>query len=434
MGTQNQTQQADSEYSRCAVPANERKTYFSLTIVWTGFVFVITSMMAGGGLAAGLDFKNIILATIVGNIFLSIIAVLISIIACRTGLTFALLTRYSFGSSGSRAASLFVPVVNLGWYTIQAATYGHFVAQVFHLNDIGEGICMMASAVIMGIFAMCGINAITILGYIAIPAIVFLSLATAIRSLGVIGGIQALAAYRPPSTMPLFTGVTAVIGTWVLSTATCIADIMRYAKDTKAAISATLTGLLGGNILMIVCGAIAAIAMENSDLTEILLKFGLVVPSLILMTTNIFTTNAANLYSTSLNLSNAFKMERKKMLAILLAVSALVTLTKPYEISFLFTFLNILGTIVPPLSGIILADYFVVHKGGYIEYDKVQFQKWNWVPWVTWALSIVVVYLLPFGLPSLNGIILGAVVYVVLMKITKQEVFSGISGEKEGGN
>ena len=138
MEQQNQNQAADTEFSRCAVPADQRKTYFSLTIVWTGFVFVITSMMAGGGLAAGMDFKHIILATLGGNVFLSIIAVLISIIACKTGLTFALLTRYSFGSTGSKAASIFVPVVNLGWYTIQAATYGHFVAQVFHMGQVGD--------------------------------------------------------------------------------------------------------------------------------------------------------------------------------------------------------------------------------------------------------------------------------------------------------
>ena len=112
----NQTK--DSEYSLSAVPETERKSYISLTIVWTGFVFVITSMMAGGGLSAGLNFKMILLAIVLGNVFLSIIAVLVSIIASRTGLTFALMTRYSFGEKGSRIASMFVPVVNIGWYTI----------------------------------------------------------------------------------------------------------------------------------------------------------------------------------------------------------------------------------------------------------------------------------------------------------------------------
>lgn len=87
----------DNEYSREPVPLEARKSCFSLTIVWTGFVFLVTSMMAGGGLAAGLTFNELLLAMILGNIFLCIIAGLVSVIAYKTGLTFALLTRYSFG-------------------------------------------------------------------------------------------------------------------------------------------------------------------------------------------------------------------------------------------------------------------------------------------------------------------------------------------------
>ena len=114
----------DSEFSLSAVPESERKSYISLTIIWTGFVFVIVSMMAGGTLAVGLDFKHVIYATLIGNVFLCLIAVAVSVIASKTGLTFALLTRYSFGTMGSKLASIFVPIVNIGWYTIQAATYG----------------------------------------------------------------------------------------------------------------------------------------------------------------------------------------------------------------------------------------------------------------------------------------------------------------------
>ena len=128
--------QIDKEYSLSTVPQEERKSYASLTIIWMGFVFVVTSMMAGGGLAEGLDFQHILLATLIGNVFLCLIACLVSYIACKTGLTFALMTRYSFGEKGSRIASFFVPIVNLGWYTIQAATYGHFVATVLHCGHL----------------------------------------------------------------------------------------------------------------------------------------------------------------------------------------------------------------------------------------------------------------------------------------------------------
>ncbi len=414
----NQTK--DSEYSLSAVPETERKSYISLTIVWTGFVFVITSMMAGGGLSAGLNFKMILLAIVLGNVFLSIIAVLVSIIASRTGLTFALMTRYSFGEKGSRIASMFVPVVNIGWYTIQAATYGHFIAQAFHLGDIAELFCMAASAVVMGIFAMKGIKAISILGYIAIPAIVFLSLATSIRATGMIG-LDGLWNYTPKGHITLSNGITVVIGTWILSTSTCIADIMRYAKSAKEAAAATLTGLLGGNIFMILCGTITSVAVGDSDLTNVLLSMGLLVPCLILMTTNIFTTNASNLYSTSLNLSNAFHMDRRRIIIVLLAVSAFATLFRPYQVDFLFTFLDLLGTIVPPLPGIILADYFIIHKGNYKELDRVSFSQFNAAAWITWGAALAGVYLIPFGLPALKGLIIGGLLYPVLMKVTNRQ-------------
>lgn len=415
------TASSDNEFALCSVPESERKSYFSLTIIWTGFVFVITSMMAGGGLSAGLSFRGIIIATIIGNIFLSIIAVSISMIACKTGLTFALMTKYSFGETGSRIASFFVPVVNVGWYTIQAATYGHFLALVFHLNPAGELICMAVSAIVMGFFTFKGIKMIAILGYIAIPAIIFLSLATSIRAVNSVG-IGMIFNYTPAGHITLSGGITAVIGTWILSTSTCIADIMRYAKSTKEAVAATLTGLIGGNIFMIMCGAVTSISVGDSDLTNVLLSMGLIIPCLLLMTTNIFTTNASNLYSTSLNLSNALKTDRRKIIVVLLIISALATLTRPYQIDYLFRFLKLLGTIVPPLSGIILSDFFLIHKGKYPQLENTKFFAFNIIPWITWAITLVIICLLPFGLPSLNGIILGGFIYFVLMKLTKTKV------------
>lgn len=411
----------DQEFALCAVPEEERKSYFSLTIVWTGFVFVITSMMAGGGLAAGLDFKNIVLATVGGNVFLSIIALAVAVIASSTGLTFALMTRFSFGETGSRIASFFVPIVNLGWYTIQAATYGHFIAQVFHFGSIGELLCMAVSAVVMGIFTFKGIKAITILGYIAIPAIIFLSMATSIRAVN-IAGLDGILHHVPVSPIPIATGITAVIGTWILSTSTCIADIMRYARSTKEAVAATLTGLLGGNIFMLLCGAVTSIAVGDSDLTGVLLSMGLIVPCLILMTTNIFTTNASNLYSTSLNLSNALKTDRQKIIIVLLALSALATLTRPYQIDSLFAFLDLLGTVIPPLAGIILSDFFLIHHGRYPKLEETHFIAFNVIPWVTWGIALAAVYLIPAGLPSLNGILIGGILYPIFMKLTKTRV------------
>ena len=277
----------------------------------------------------------------------------------------------------------------------------------------------------MGIFSFKGIKAITILGYVAIPAIIFLSLGTSLKGINMVG-LPGVIGFTPEGSISLGSGITAIIGTWILSTATCIADIMRYAKSTKAAIGATLTGLLIGNVFMILCGAITTIAVGSSDLTEVLLAMGLVIPSLILMTTNIFTTNASNLYSTSLNLSNALKTDRKKIIVVLLVLSALATLTKPYQIGFLFSFLDLLGTVVPPLAGIILVDFYLLHKKNYPLLEETEFKGFNAMTWISWVVSIVLANVLPIGLPSLTGLVLGGIIYFILMKVTGKKVFRKI--------
>ncbi len=414
----NSTESVDTDYAFCRIPDDKRKSYFSLTIVWTGYVFVITSMMVGGGLAAGMTFRQILFASIIGNLFLGAIATMVSYLSGREGLSFALLTRYSFGRNGSRIASFFVPAINLGWYIIQAATYGHFIALICGFGEWGEAVCMMASAIVMGLFAFIGMNAIAILGYVSIPAIVFLSIATSCRATEIAGGFQNILAHVPSAPISLGIGVTAVIGSWILSTCTCIADIMRFAKTPSGAIAASLTGLVFGNTLMIVCGAIAGIAVGDSDLPAVLLSMGLLIPSFILMTTNIFTTNAANLYSNSLNLANSFRIGRRKMIIIILVIAALATLVKPYRIGALFAFLDLLGNVVPPLAGIIIADSFLVRKLSFPELSSDSgFKDWNISAFITWAVALTVSLLFPFELPALVSLVTSIVLYPIFNRL-----------------
>jgi len=379
-------------------------------------------MMVGSSLAAGMDFKHIIIATILGNIFLSIVATLNCIIASKTGLSFALLTRYSFGSTGSKVATFLSPIINTGWYTIQSAVFGHFIAQIFGFGTAGEFICMILSALAMGIFAIFGMRIITILGYVSIPAIVFLCLATGIRSAGSIGGMSAVFAYKPTTEIAMGVGVTAIIGNWVTTSSTALADVMRFAKSLKSAIIASIVGLMCGNVLMIICGSIASIATQNGDLTSVLLGFGLLIPSVILMTTNIFTTNATNLYCMSLCLTNTFKLSRRKMLVIVLIIASVLTLFRPYRLNMVFSFLKILGVAMPPLAGILFSDFYLVHKSRYITFEKASFQKWNPISWISWAATVALVYAIPYGLKALNGIILSAVIYTLLMLVTKTQI------------
>ena len=122
-------------------------------------------------------------------------------------------------------------------YPIQSAIYGHLIARIFGLDGTGEYVAMAASAPVMGIFAMIGMETLAVLGLVAIPAIILLNVPTAMRAVSEVGGdLSAIMNMVPAQPISLAQGVILVIGTWIFSAATCIAEIMRFERSLKDAI------------------------------------------------------------------------------------------------------------------------------------------------------------------------------------------------------
>ena len=121
------------------------------------------------------------------------------------------------------------------------------------------------------------------------------------------------------------------------------------------------------------------------------------------------------------------------MMLILIGVSAAATLLKPHEADFYYTFLNALGNVIPPLAGII-----VVNKGRYLPLEKSRFVAWNPIPWISWVVSVIIVFTLAAVAPRVQenisapfiGIVLGAVFHIILMKATKTKVNLAETEEK----
>ena len=124
------------------------------------------------------------------------------------------------------------------------------------------------------------------------------------------------------------------------------------------------------------------------------------------------------------------KIDLRKIVEVKIQIEelhkALATLTKPYQIGFLFSFLDLLGTVVPPLAGIILVDFYLLHKKNYPMLEETEFKGFNAMTWISWVVSIVLANILPIGLPSLTGLVLGGIIYFILMKVTGKKVFRKI--------
>ena len=89
--------------------------------------------------------------------------------------------------------------------------------------------------------------------------------------------------------------------------------------------------------------------------------------------------------------------------------------------------MDTLGKIVPPLAGIIISDYYVIHKGNYGSLEDAKKLSFNLAPWITWAITLFFVFNIKWGLPALNGIVISMILYVLISLIlekfrTKTEV------------
>ena len=407
-----------SDYERTAVPRDARRGFWQITSVWVGYVFILVSMMAGAGMAAGMPLDTLFWAILVGNLFLTIVSSLMSIIAYKTGYTFALICRFSFGSLGAKIPAIMYAFIQLGWYVIQAALFGHLIAVYFELSPFFEALAMIGSCLFMGLFALKGMRWMSVVGMVSIPTMIMLCLATAMRSIQDGGGWTTVAAFSGEETVSFMTAVGLVLGTWIFGASTTVADFNRFARSTKHVIAGCATGLLIVNSFIIGVGAIVGAASQQWDLVEILFGLGLVVPAFVLLTTNLWTTNSANLYSVGLTLSSVFPtVSRQTIMVGIMILASVLSLFKPYEIGAVFGMLTGLSIIVPPLTGIVLVDFYYLWNKQYPDHiESLSFKTINPYAILAWLAGIGVALAIDIGFASLNAMLGAALLYALIMK------------------
>jgi cytosine permease len=82
----------------------------------------------------------------------------------------------------------------------------------------------------------------------------------------------------------------------------------------------------------------------------------------------------------------------------------------------LIPFLVLLGSIIPPIGGVILADYWFYRGGRYPLLQAARLPRFNWLGLSAYAVGAVVAYLSPWIAP-LVGISVSALVYIALTRL-----------------
>lgn len=400
------------DYSTKRVPLDRRSSTFSVAMVASGFCVSMSGMYAGAALAKGLSFKEAFLSAFIGNLILTLYGSLMGIIGTREGLSSSRLSIYSFGKKGYKIVAFVLAITMAGWFAIQAGLFGSAFSEIFpHKNFITSaefasfwgGILMMFTAVI-------GIKGLSTLSKIAVPAIFICAVIAMVMGVQSIGGINFLLTIKPTEQWSLARGVVIVVGSFAAGAA-AQADVSRYAKDSKASLYSTIVGYGLANTFIIIAGYIIIATTQVNNLPKAMIQLGLGVPALIVLILAQWTTNDNNIYTSSLGFAQIFGGNRWRYALI---VGVLGSVLGAFGIAAHFTdFLNFLGIGIPPMAGVIIADYYILKEKSY-NIDISSISNYNWSAIISWIIGGISGYIIEWGIPSFNSLVISFIVYIIL--------------------
>ncbi len=254
-----------------------------------------------------------------------------------------------------------------------------------------------------------------ILSAIAVPAIALLGGYSVVEAVDSVGGISELQSIVPETPIEFATALALVVGSFV-SAGTLTADFVRFGKSPRGAVIVTMVAFFIGNSLMFIFGAAGAAVTGQSDISEVMMMQGLLIPAIIVLGLNIWTTNDNALYASGLGFSNITGLP-SKYLAV--ANGLIGTLCALWLYNNFVGWLTFLSAAIPPIGGIIIAD-FIKHRERYKDFTNATFKTVNWAAIGAVAVGIAAGHLLP-GIVPLNAVLGGAIAYLVLDMINEQK-------------
>ena len=412
----------DVDFTSSRVTKEGRKSNLSMFMVMLGFTFFSASMWAGQNLAAGLNFGGFIGAIILGGIILGAYTGTLGFIGAKTGLTLDMLAHRSFGRKGSWLPSAMISFTQMGWFGVGLAMFAIPIAQELMGLEVTpdhmpyQGYILVAIAgLLMTASAYFGIKSLTVISYIAVPLVGILGTVAMILAVhrGDATLVQQFAATNDGS-LTIIAGAGLVIGSFV-SGGTATPNFARFSKNGKIGFWVTVVAFFLGNSLMFFFGAVSSIYVGGNDIFEVMLNLNLFWFAVIVLGLNIWTTNDNALYSSGLGLSNIFGLSKRTMVLI---GGIIGTITAVWLYWNFCGWLNVLNCTLPPIGAILIISYFM-NQNDYLS-DDVKIKTVNWASVIGVVLGAVVANLLKWGIPSINGMVVAVICYLIGNALNKR--------------
>jgi cytosine permease len=370
-------------------------------------------MWVGQNLAAGLDWWGFIWAMLLGGLILAAYTGALGWIGAESGLSLDMLARRSFGTKGSWLPSAMISFTQIGWFGVGLAMFAIPVAKELMGLTVTpdsmpwQGYLLVAVAgILMTASAYFGIKSLTIVSYIAVPAVAILGTVAMIMAIrrGDMGLVEQFS--QGAKDLSVIAGAGLVVGSFI-SGGTATPNFTRFAKSGKLGLLVTVIAFFVGNSLMLLFGAVSSIYAGGNDIFEVMLHLNLFYIAVLVLGLNIWTTNDNALYTAGLGLSNIFGLSKKAMVLISGVIGTVAAVWLYWNFC---GWLNVPNCTLPPVGLILIISYFTKRKE-YLEGTAPE-KVVNWWAIAGVVLGAVVANLVPWGFPAINGMAVAALCFL----------------------
>ncbi|MEH0832596.1 cytosine permease [Pectobacterium cacticida] len=413
----------DYEYE--PVPANARKSWYVIALIWLAMGIDISGLFLGAFLSSGLPFSQAIGATLLGSAFLGVLAALCANVGYGCGLSTTLLSISVFGRLGGKIIGVFSAISLIGWFAFQLDFFGVMLQKaLLHSQvEVGRFYILIFGMTLMTTTAIWGVRALAKLSIFSVPLMLILIITGLVLAANNNSEIPAPILKSPIS---MGSAISYVVSIWIVS-AVMSPDIARYAKTRKDALLGAGLGFFFGNSSTILVALILTHLVGTEDLVEVFFSIGLGISAIIVLIFAQWTTNSTNLVSASLGLSVVIRALSRPVLVVLMAIVGLFLAYNGMINSFT-RFLSLLGVLISPIAGVYLVEYYFI-KSSRLQKSTTEASFLNVAAAISWSFGSIVSLLTSpdffdlFSLSSisaLDGVIISMVMYIGIHKLFPQ--------------
>lgn len=423
-----QAEAASADNPLTPLSDQQRRNAGGLIALAFGWGFLITGLLTGGALGAGLRFwPDLITYSMLGNLINLAIGALVGHIGYRTACSSGLIFRTVYGVAGAWVPAAFLALLLIGWQGIVVGAS----AQVWTQSP-GTAI-YYAAAIFAGLLytytTYHGIKGLERVGGPAMVVLVAVGLYAAWLNIDKAGGWSAfLALSAATAAKAPISGVTAinlVVGSWIVG-AVVMAEYTRFSRSGAVAFIIAFVVLFLDQVFLQVVGALGAVVSGSADFTTYMrsLSGAIAIFAIVGMTLALWTTGDTNLYLPAVQTASLFRRPKRVMVVICGLIGTVLGLGI-YE-RFL-DWIGLLATVCPPIVGPVIVDYYVLGRRDYGTRALAAAANWNVASIFSFLGGAVVAWIASRPgnalnalncAPSLIGLIVSAVLYLPLALLT----------------